>query len=104
MIWEILSPWAPSSPMIEPDSCRTIAAGSKVTNGREDRPEDEQQQHDDEQDRQPWVRLPVVLDCFCWATLVATTPARWNCRPGGAPTFAEGGRQRVDDGLRRRRG
>ena len=34
-----------------------------------------------------WVLLPVVFDCFCCATLVATAPARWNWMPGGAPTF-----------------
>ena len=36
-----------------------------------------------------WVLLPVELDCFCCATLVATTPARWNRMPGGASAFVK---------------
>ena len=52
MIWEILSPWEPRSPMSEPDSWSTIAAGSKVTKGASSGTEYEQQQNNDEQDRQ----------------------------------------------------
>ena len=48
-----------------------------------------------------WVLLPVALDCFCSATLVATVPARWNCRPGGAPDLGELRGQPVHDVLRR---
>ena len=73
--------------MIDPDSWRTTAAGSKVTSGASiDRKTKSNSTMMNRIDR-PWVRLPVVLDSFCWATLVATAPARWKWRPGGAPTF-----------------
>ncbi len=74
--------------MSEPDSCSTIAAGNKVTRGASSERKTKSRSTMMNRIDSAWVLLPVELEDFCSATLVGTTPARWNCRPGGAPTFA----------------
>ena len=72
--------------MIGPATTSDSAGRQQRDQRGQHRPEDDQQQDDDEQDRQGLGEPAGLWRCAAWAsTDWASSPAKWICRPGGAP-------------------
>src|SRR6201996_7241948 len=82
---ETLSPWLPSSPMIGPAIVTDSRAGITVMNGASIERKIRNSRMRMKTNAAPCTWLPVLPDCFCWSTLIASWPARCTCMPAGGP-------------------
>jgi len=87
VISEILMPCAPRAPMKRFDTTNATPAGRRVTIGASTERKIRINSKMIKRNENNWTRLPVRFELAWFATLVATVPARWKWRSGGAPSL-----------------